>query len=116
MKNDIDKYIEDFPPEIQILLEKVRKTILEAAPGAAEVISYRMPAYKLKRPLVYFAGYRNHIGFYPTALGIEAFRDRLSDYKWSKGAIQFPVNKPLPLDLIAEIVKFRVNHNLKMKR
>jgi uncharacterized protein YdhG (YjbR/CyaY superfamily) len=115
-KNNINEYIEGFPEEIRILLELIRKTIREAAPGAEEAISYGMPAYKLNGPLVYFAGYKNHIGFYPTASGIEAYKEKLSGYKWSKGAVQFPVNKPLPLDLIDEIVKFRVNYNLKMKR
>ncbi len=109
----IDEYISTFPPDIQQVLQKMRQAIKEAAPEAKEVISYGMPAFKLNRVLVYFAAHQNHIGFYPTASGIEAFKKELSAYKWSKGAVQFPLDKPVPLDLVARIVKFRVEESLK---
>jgi uncharacterized protein YdhG (YjbR/CyaY superfamily) len=105
---NIDDYISAFPPDVQMLLEKVRKTVQKAAPKAKEVISYGMPAFEQNRKLVYFAGYKNHIGFYPTASGIANFQKEIQGFKNSKGAIQFPLNKPLPLDLISRIVKFRV--------
>jgi uncharacterized protein YdhG (YjbR/CyaY superfamily) len=108
----IDDYIAGFPKEVGVLLQQMRMTICEAAPGAEEVISYAMPAFKLNGILVYYAAFKNHIGFFPTSSGIAAFKDELSAYKWSKGAIQFPLDKPLPLDLIVKIVKFRVNENL----
>ena len=111
--NEIDMYIATFPKLTQELLEQVRVTIMKAAPRAEELISYRMPAYKLNGIFVYFAGYKNHIGFYPTASGIAAFKDELSSYKGAKGSVQFPLDKPLPLDLIAKIVKFKLNENLK---
>jgi uncharacterized protein YdhG (YjbR/CyaY superfamily) len=110
--NDIDKYIAAFPKDTQELLEQLRATIRKAAPEAEEVISYQMPAFKLQGMLVYFAGHKNHIGFYPGASGIEAFKKELSDYKGAKGSVQFPPDKPLPLGLITKIVKFRVNENL----
>jgi uncharacterized protein YdhG (YjbR/CyaY superfamily) len=108
----IDEYIAGFPEEIQELLQQVRTTIHKAAPTAAEVISYQMPAFKLNGMLVYFAAFTKHIGFYPTASGISAFKEELSEFKGSKGAMQFAYCKPLPLDLITKIVKFRVNENL----
>jgi uncharacterized protein YdhG (YjbR/CyaY superfamily) len=86
---------------------------MEAAPEAEEAISYRMPTFKLKGNLVYFAAHKSHIGFYPTSSGIEAFKQVLAGYKSSKGAVQFPLDKPLPLDLVGEIVKYRVAENLK---
>ena len=89
-------------------MQQVRKTIKDAAPQAEDVISYNMPASKLKGILVYYAAYEKHIGFYPTASGIKVFEDQLGDYKSSKGAIQFPIDKPMPVDLITKIVKFRV--------
>ena len=104
----IDEYISRFDRDRRIILEKVRETVRNAAPEATETISYGMPAFKLKKILVYFAAYRNHIGFYPTATGIEAFKRELSGYKHSKGAIRFPLDKPLPYDLIEKIVKYRV--------
>jgi uncharacterized protein YdhG (YjbR/CyaY superfamily) len=104
----VDGYISSFPQEVKILLNELRKTIRAAAPEAEEVISYNMPAYKLKGILVYFAGYKNHVGFYPTASGIANFRKEIENYKWSKGAIQFPINEKLPLHLIERIVKFRL--------
>ncbi len=110
--NEIDQYIAGFPGDIQILLEKVRATILKAAPGGEEVISYKMPAYKLNGILVWYAGYKNHIGFYPTPGPIKLFKDDIKGYKTSKGAIQFPIDKPLPIGLITKIVKFRAKEVL----
>jgi len=110
---NIDQYIATFPVETQKLLQKVRETIHKAAPTAKEVISYGMPAFKQHTVLVYFAGYAKHIGFYPTGLGIEAFNNEFVDYKWSKGAVQFPLNKPLPLDLITRITKFKAERDFE---
>jgi uncharacterized protein YdhG (YjbR/CyaY superfamily) len=109
---DVDEYISGVPKEVQRLLEEVRATIKKAAPGAEEVISYQMPAFKLHGMLVYFAWYKTHIGFYPTPSGIEAFRKELSVYKSAKGSVQFPTDSPLPLNLISRIVKYRVRENL----
>jgi uncharacterized protein YdhG (YjbR/CyaY superfamily) len=109
--NDIDKYIAGFPKDIQVILEQLRATIKNAAPEAEEVISYQIPAFRYNGMLVYFAAYNNHIGFYPTSSGIEAFKKELSAYEGSKGTIRFPMDKPLPLDLIAKIVEFRVKEN-----
>ena len=105
---NIDEYVSAFPRETQKLLEQLRQTINKPAPKAEEVISYGMPAFKMKRVLVYFASYSKHIGFYPTPSGIQAFKKELSVYKGSKGAVQFPIDKPMPLGLITRIVKFRV--------
>jgi len=110
--NDIDKYIAAFPKDTQVLLEQLRDTIIKAAPDAVELISYQMPAYKLHGMLVYFAGYKNHIGFYPTSSGIEAFKKELSVYKGAKGSVQFPLDSPLPLSLITKIVQYKVKENL----
>jgi uncharacterized protein YdhG (YjbR/CyaY superfamily) len=109
----IDQYIANFPEEIQKTLQELRATIKAAAPGAEEKISYQMPAFALKGNLVYFAALKNHIGFYPTPSGITAFKDELSKYESSKGAVKFPLDKPLPLKLIRKIVKYRVAENLK---
>jgi uncharacterized protein YdhG (YjbR/CyaY superfamily) len=109
----IDEYILLFSPEIQEILIRLRRVIKESAPEAHERISYRMPSFVLHGNLVYFAVCKNHIGFYPTPSGIEAFKEELSEYKFSKGAVQFPLNKPLPYDLVSKIVKFRVDENLK---
>jgi uncharacterized protein YdhG (YjbR/CyaY superfamily) len=111
-KNDIDEYIAGFPYDTQKFLEQLRTTITKAAPEAEEVISYKIPAYKFHGMLVYFAGYNNHIGFYPTPSGIEKFKDELSFFKNAKGSVQFPLDKPLPVDLITKIVVFRVQENL----
>lgn len=110
---DVDCYISDFPDEIQVMLERLRQTIRKAAPQADEVISYGMPAYKMNGMLVWFAAHSKHIGFYPGASGIEAFKKELSAYKGAKGSVQFPLDKPLPLGLVTEIVKFRVMENLQ---
>ena len=112
---DVDRYISGFPENVRELLGQLRHIIREAAPDAEEVISYQMPAYKLYGMLVYFAGYKNHIGFYPTSSGITAFRQELSAYKGAKGTVQFPLDKPLPLDIIKKIVAFRIAENLQKK-
>lgn len=114
---EIDQYIADFPEKTQKLLQQLRSTILKAAPEAQEVISYKMPAYKYHGMLVYFAGYENHIGFYPTPAGISAFKEELAGYKMAKGSVQFPTDMPLPLQLITKMVEFRVKGNLeRLKR
>jgi uncharacterized protein YdhG (YjbR/CyaY superfamily) len=109
----IDEYIAGFPPDVQEILSKVRDTIREAAPDAEETIKYGIPTFTLNGNLVHFAGYKKHVGFYPTPSGIEKFKDQLSIYESSKGAVQFPLDKPIPLDLISRIVKFRVQENLE---
>ena len=107
----VNEYIAAFPKEMQQLLNQLRKTIKAAAPKADEVISYGMPGYKLNGMLVYFAGYKNHIGFYGTPTAHESFKKELALYKSGKGSVQFPGDKPLPLKLITQIVKFRVKQN-----
>ncbi|MGD1119514.1 MAG: DUF1801 domain-containing protein [Dehalococcoidales bacterium] len=108
----VDEYIKAFPEDVQAILRKMRQTIRLAAPEAKEMISYRMPAYKLNGVLVYFAAYKSHLGFYPTASGIEAFKKELAPYKTSKGAVQFPLDSPVPYALVTRIVKFKVQENL----
>ncbi len=108
----IDAYIATFPPKIQALLETVRATIRTAAPEATEQISYQMPTFALHGNLVHFAALKQHIGFYPTPSGITAFPQETARYASTKGAIQFPLDQPLPLDLITRIVRFRVAENL----
>ena len=109
----IDEYIAGFPADIQERLNKLRMVIKEAAPLATEKISYQMPTFYLNGNLVYYAAFKNHIGFFPTSSGIDAFQERLKEYKCSKGTIQFPYNKPLPYDLVTEIVRFRISENLQ---
>ena len=109
----IDEYILQFQPEAQSILMNLRRFIKVIVPEATEKISYQMPAFYLNGNLVYFAAHKNHIGFYPTASGIEHFKDKLQGYVFSKGAIQFPLGKPLPYDLIGEIVAFRADENRK---
>ena len=111
-----DDYIAMFPASIQATLQKLRSTIKKAAPAAEEMISYKMPAFKLNGMLVWFAAYKEHIGFYPTASPIKVFKKELSGYKTSKGAIQFPIDKPIPLALVKDIVKFRVIENLERSK
>ena len=111
----IDEYIGDFPEEVQAKLENLRQTIGKAAPGAEEVISYQMPAFKLHGILVYFAAFKNHIGFFPTSTGIEAFKKELSAYETSKGTVRLSIDRPLPLALIGRIVRYRVKENLERK-
>jgi uncharacterized protein YdhG (YjbR/CyaY superfamily) len=109
---NVDEYIKTFPNNVQKILEQVRATIKEKAPEAVESISYGMPGYKTHgKPLVYFAGYEKHIGFYATPTGHEAFAAELSKFKQGKGSVQFPLDKPIPLDLIARIVEFRAKEN-----
>jgi len=109
----IDEYIEGFPEDVQEILQKVRATIREAAPQAEETIKYGIPTFTLKGNLVHFGGFEKHIGFYPTPTGIEKFKDELSGYETSKGTVQFPLEDPMPYDLIDTIVKFRVQENLE---
>jgi len=111
--NDIDSYVASFPKETQNLLEQVRSTIRKAAPQAEETINYGIPTFTLKGNLVHFAAYKNHIGFYPAASGIEAFKKDLSAYEGAKGSVKFPLDKPIPFELISRIVKFRVKENLE---
>lgn len=109
----IDEYIATFSEDVQAILQELRATIKAAAPDATETISYQMPTFYLKGNLVHFAAFKKHIGFYPAPRGIEAFKDELSGYKGAKGSVQFPIDEPLPLELITRIVKFRVEENLK---
>ena len=107
----IDEYISTFPKDIQKILEQVRQTIKKAAPDADEAISYQIPTFKLNGNLVHFAAFKNHIGFYPGSKAIEIFQKDLTKYKSSKGAVQFPIDKPIPLSLIQKIVQHRVKEN-----
>ncbi len=109
----IDDYISKFPTEVQEILMTLRKVIKKSAPDAKEKISYQMPTFALHGNLVHFAAFKNHIGFYPAPSGIEAFKEELSVYKGAKGSVQFPINKPLPYELISKIVKFRVAENIQ---
>lgn len=111
----IDEYIAGFPAETQEHLQQIRETIKNAAPQATEKISYGMPTFYLNGNLIHFAGYKNHIGLYPAPQGIDAFKKELSIYKGAKGSVQFPLNQPMPLDLISRITKFRVQNNLEKK-
>jgi len=110
---NIDEYIAEFPPETQAILQKVRATIREAAPEAQETINYAIPTFTLKGNLVHFAGFKSHIGFYPTPTGIEKFKPELAAYESAKGSVKFPLEKPIPYELIREIVKFRVQENFE---
>lgn len=107
--SEVDAYIDAFPAEVQTKLAELRAIIRAAAPNATEIISYKMPAYKQGSVLVYFAGYKRHIGFYPTASGIAAFQAAFTGYKHSRGAVQFPIDQPLPAELIRQIVAFRLS-------
>jgi len=109
--NSFDTYISQFPAEVQEILQEIRQVIKEAAPEAEEKISYQMPTFYLDGNLVHFAAYKNHIGFYPAPSGIEKFKQELSKYKSAKGSVQFPLNQPIPFDLIQKIVTFRVAEN-----
>jgi len=112
----VDEYIKAFPKDVQDLLEKMRQTIKKAAPGAVEVISYQMPTFKLKgKNLVYFAAFKNHIGFYPVPSGVAAFKKELSPYNQGKGSVQFPFDKPVPYDLVRRIVQFRAREQQEKK-
>lgn len=109
---DVDNYIAGFPKEIQKLLEEMRQTIRKAAPDAEEKIGYGIPTFTLNGNLVHYAAFKNHIGFYPAPRGLEAFKEELSGYKGAKGSVQFPFDKPLPLELVAKITKYRIEQNL----
>jgi len=111
----IDEYIASFPKNVQDILKKLRRVIKESAPMAEETISYRMPAFKLNGYLVFFAAFKNHIGFYPTPSAIIAFKKELSPYKQAKGSVQFPIDKPVPFDIVKKIVNYRVKENLTKK-
>ena len=108
----IDEYIAGFPPRTQGILRDLHAAVRAAAPDAAEKMSYRMPTFALEGNLVHFAAYAKHIGFYPAPSGIEAFKKELSIYKGAKGSVQFPIDEPIPLDLVRRIVEFRVAENL----
>jgi len=114
--NSIDEYINTFPEHIQKKLFGLREVIKEEAPDAQEKISYQMPTFFLKGNLVHFAAFSKHIGFYPAPSGIDAFKDELSKYKGAKGSVQFPIDEPLPLELIRRIVRFRVTENQQKKK
>jgi uncharacterized protein YdhG (YjbR/CyaY superfamily) len=110
----IDEYITSFPADVREILEKMRQAIHEAAPDATETISYQMPTFRLHgKNLVYFAGFQHHIGFYPVPSGIEAFKKELSVYKQGKGSVQFPLDQPIPYELVKKIVRFRAGENAK---
>jgi uncharacterized protein YdhG (YjbR/CyaY superfamily) len=111
--NSIDEYIANCPKEVQKKLKDLRATIKASAPDATEKISYQMPTFYLKGNLVHFAALKNHIGFYPTPSGVQAFIKETAKYASTKGAIQFPLDEPLPLKLVSKIVKFRVKENLQ---
>ncbi len=108
----IDEYIAGFPNDVQAILQKIRLTIRKAAPDAKETIKYQIPTFTLKGNLVHFAAFKNHIGFYPTPTGTEKFQKELFVYKGAKGSVRFPLDKPIPFDLISKIVRFRVKENL----
>ena len=109
---NVDEYIALYPAPVRKGLNLIRKTIKQAAPGAEETISYHMPAYKLKGMLVFFAAMKNHYGFYPTASPMKTFQEKLKAYETSKGAIRFPLHKPIPVKLVSDIVKWKVKENL----
>jgi uncharacterized protein YdhG (YjbR/CyaY superfamily) len=111
----IDEYINTFPEDVQSILGKMRQTIRKAAPEAEEAISYQIPTFKLNGNLVHFAAFKTHIGFYPTPTGIEAFKKELSPYEGAKGSVQFPIEKPIPYDLVKKIVIFRRKENLEKR-
>jgi len=108
---EVDAYIATFPEGTQKLLNQLRQAIIRSAPEAVEVISYGMPAFKYQGILVYYAGNKNHIGFYPTGSGVDVFKDEITEYKTSKGTIQFPLDRPIPVKLVKKIVKYRVKAN-----
>lgn len=112
----MDEYISTFPEDVQSILNELRKTIKEVAPEAEETISYQIPTFTLNGNLVHFAAFKDHIGFYPTPSGMEAFENELSSYKRAKGSVQFPIDQPLPWPLIRRIVEYRVKENLERKQ
>ncbi len=112
----IDEYIAEFPQEIQQILQQIRAVIKEVAPQATEKISYQMPTFYLQGNLVHFAAFKSHIGFYPVPSGIEKFKEELSQYKGGKGSVQFPLDEPIPYDLIRRITLYRVEENLSLSK
>ncbi len=113
--NPIDQYNEAQPASVRPGLEKLRQTIRKAAPGAEEVLSYKIPAFKFHGMLLWFAVFKNHYGLYPYSKTIQIFKDKLSGYEFTKGTIKFPLDKPIPVKLVMEIVKFRIKENLDKK-
>ena len=111
----IDAYIQQFPPKVQGILSELRAVIRRSAPDAVEKIAYRIPTFYLNGNLVHFAAFEHHIGFYPGPSGITRFKTQLAKYKGAKGSVQFPIDEPLPLDLVTEIVEFRVGENARKK-
>ena len=110
--NEVDEYITGFPPEVQQIMHEIRRIITDEAPDAVEGMAYGMPGYKTHgKPLVYFAGYKKHIGFYATPTGHSAFAEELAHYKQGKGSVQFPLDKPIPYDLISRMTVFRALEN-----
>jgi uncharacterized protein YdhG (YjbR/CyaY superfamily) len=109
---NIDEYIDAFPPKVQVILERIRRTVREAAPEAEEIISYRMPAFKQNGILIYFAAFKKHIGLFPPASGDKAIEKAISVYAGPKGNLQFPLDQPIPCELIGRIVKLRVKQSL----
>jgi uncharacterized protein YdhG (YjbR/CyaY superfamily) len=109
---NIDEYFATFPKDVQVVLQEMRQAIKEAAPQAEETISYQMPAFKQNGILVWFAAYKKHVGFYPKTSGMDIFKEELVGYEMSKGTIRFPLDKPIPLELVKKIVKFRLKENL----
>lgn len=116
MDAQVREYIDSFEGDAKRRLLEIREIVLEQAPEAEEAFAYGMPAFRLNGPLVYFGAFAKHIGFYPTASGIEAFREELSRYKGAKGSVQFPLDEPLPAELIRKIVRFRADENLARKK
>ncbi|MDH2901551.1 MAG: DUF1801 domain-containing protein [archaeon] len=112
----VGEYIAMYPSNVQSILKKLRQTIKESAPGAQEVISYQIPTFKLNGNLVHFGAFEDHIGFFPTSSGKEAFKKELSKYKGGKGTVQFPLDRPIPYDLVSKIVKYRVKENLAKEK
>ena len=112
----VQEYLSAQPAPVKAMLQQMRSTIKEAAPGAEEVISYNMPAFKLQGMLVWYAAFKNHIGFYPAPMGIDEFKDETAIYRTGKGTLQFPLDQPIPYDLITKIVKFRVQRNLEKRK
>ncbi len=113
---NIDEYIAKFPEDVQKVLQRIRATIQKAAPDAQEAIKYQIPTFTLNGNLIHFAAYKNHIGLYPAPRGTEEFKKELANYEGGKGTVQFPLNKPIPYELITRIVKFRVKQNSQRKK
>lgn len=114
--HSIDEYIATFPKDVQKILQELRATIKAATPEAEEKISYQIPTFALKGNLVHFAAWKSHVGFYPGANGVKTFAQELAKYETAKGSVRFPIADPLPLELISNIVKFRVVENLQLAK